>query len=288
MFRKLVLAASVAVSFTAAVEAKEPLQLKVYNADGNSFNVTSTVISGETEAVVVDAGFTRADAYRIAANVLDTGKTLKTILVSNADPDYYFGVEVLKEIFPEADVVAPPAVLEHIKAKLPFKVEFWGPKMGANAPRNPVVPAALKGNFITVDGEKLEVRGMQGELAHRPYVWVPSLRAIVGNVGVLADMHVWMADTQKQSERDAWVAQLDEMKALHPAIVVPGHMLPDSDMDVSAIDFTRTYLKRFEEEAKDAKNADALMQAMEQAYPKLETGIALEISAKVEKGEMKW
>ena len=38
-------------------------------------------------------------ALRIAANVLDSGKELKTIYVSQADPDYYFGVETIKEIF---------------------------------------------------------------------------------------------------------------------------------------------------------------------------------------------
>ena len=34
-----------------------------------------------------------ADALRIAAQVLDSGKTLKVIFISNADPDFYFGAE---------------------------------------------------------------------------------------------------------------------------------------------------------------------------------------------------
>ena len=71
----------------------QPLTVKVYNAGGNSFNVNSTLIYGEKEAMVIDAGFTRADALRIAANVLDSGRQLTTIYVSQADPDYYFGVE---------------------------------------------------------------------------------------------------------------------------------------------------------------------------------------------------
>ena len=33
-----------------------------------------------------------------------SGKQLTTIYVSQADPDYYFGVEALKEVFPQADV----------------------------------------------------------------------------------------------------------------------------------------------------------------------------------------
>ncbi len=57
--------------------AAESLQLKVYTADANSFGVNSTLVYGATEAMVIDAGFTRADALRIAANVLDSGKQLK-------------------------------------------------------------------------------------------------------------------------------------------------------------------------------------------------------------------
>jgi glyoxylase-like metal-dependent hydrolase (beta-lactamase superfamily II) len=287
MIRPTLLAASFSLIFAAA-HAAEPLQLKVYNADANSFHVTSVVISGAKEAVVVDAGFTRADAYRIAANVLDSGKTLKTILISNADPDYYFGAAVLKSLFPQADVVATPAVIERIQAKLPSKVSFWGPKMGANAPVNPIVPQALLGNSLTVDGEKLEIRGTTGDLAHRPYVWVPSLRAIVGNVAVFGNLHVWTADTQKTEERKAWFAQLDEMEALKPAVVVPGHMAPGSKLDAGLIRSTRDYLARFDAERAKAADAAALTDAMKKAYPEAGLNIALDIGAKVAKGEMKW
>ena len=101
MFRTTLIAATLSIAFAGA-HAAQPLQVKVYNADGNSFNVNSTLVYGEKEAMVIDAGFTRADALRIAANVLDSGKELKTIYVSQADPDYYFGVETVKEIFPKA------------------------------------------------------------------------------------------------------------------------------------------------------------------------------------------
>ena len=60
------------------------------------------LVAGKTDAVLLDTGFTRADALRIAAMVLDSKKTLKTIYISQADPDYYFGIEVLKQHFPEA------------------------------------------------------------------------------------------------------------------------------------------------------------------------------------------
>jgi glyoxylase-like metal-dependent hydrolase (beta-lactamase superfamily II) len=272
----------------AAAQTAAPLTVKVYNADAGSFHVNAVVVSGKTESAVIDAGFTRADALRVAANVLDSGKTLKTIFISNADPDYYFGAETLKGIFPQAQVLTTPAVREKIQAKLAGKVAFWGPKMGANAPRQPIVPDAISGTTLTVDGEIIEVRGTTGELASRPYVWIPSIQAIVGNIGIFGNLHVWTADTQKASERKAWLAQLDEMQALHPALVVPGHMAAGTALDDSAIRHTRAYLQRFEAELPKAANSADLIAAMQKAYPQAGLGMALDIGAKVNKGEMKW
>ncbi|WP_114973717.1 MBL fold metallo-hydrolase [Rhodoferax ferrireducens] len=288
MIRTTVIAASLAIAFTSA-QAAQPLSVKVYNAEGNSFNVNSTLVYGEKEAMVIDAGFTRADALRIAANVLDSGKQLKTIYVSQADPDYYFGVETLKELFPQAEVVTTPAVLEKINAKLSAKLAFWGPKMGANAPRVPVLPKAISGNSLTVDGQTVEIRGTQGLLAHRPYAWIPSLKAIVGNIGVFGNMHVWTADSQTTADRAAWVAQLDEMLALKPELVVPGHMKAGTKVDASAIAFTKDYLQTFEKNLPASKNSAELITAMKQAYPQVTDGaLSLDIGAKVNKGEMKW
>jgi len=287
MFRTTLIAATLSLAFAGA-QAAQPLQIKVYNADGNSFNVNSTLVYGEKEAMVIDAGFTRADALRIAANVLDSGKELKTIYVSQADPDYYFGAETLKEFFPQAEVVTTPAVLEKINAKLAGKLAFWAPKMGANAPRTPVLPKAISGNTLMVDGQTVEIRGTTGLLAHRPYAWIPSIKAVVGNIGVFGNMHVWTADTQTVAERSAWVAQLDDMAALQPTVVVPGHMLPGTALDVTAVTYTKGYLQTFEKNAAATKTGAELIDAMKKAYPAAPMGLSLDIGAKVNKGEMKW
>lgn len=286
--RTLAPAFALSVMGSSSALAAQPLQLKVYNADAHSFHVNAVVVSGPQEAVVIDTGFTRADALRIAANVLDSGKKLTTIFVSNADPDYYFGAETLKQLFPEANVLTTPAVREKIAAKMAGKVSFWGPKMGVNAPVHPVLPHAISGTTLSVDGERIEVRGTTGLLAHRPYVWIPSIRAVVGNIAVFGNLHVWTADTQKASERQAWLGQLDDIEALAPVTVVPGHMQPGTAMDVTAVRYTRDYLRRFEGEAARAKTSADLIQSMKQAYPNAGLGIALDIGAKVNKGDMSW
>ena len=150
------------------------------------------------------------------------------------------------------------------------------------------VAQVLDGASLMVDGETIEARGTTGELAHRPYMWIPSIKAIVGNIGVFGNLHAWTADTQKQSERQAWFAQLDEMQALKPVTVVPGHMAAGTTLDASNIAYTRDYLQRFDAEAAKAKNGAELLEAMKKAYPQAGLGIALDIGAKVNKGEMQW
>jgi glyoxylase-like metal-dependent hydrolase (beta-lactamase superfamily II) len=80
--------------------------------------------------VLLDTGFTRADALRIAAMLLDSKKTLKTIYISQADPDYYFGIEILKLYFPEAKVVTTAPTLKKIQDTLPTMLQVshaWAP-----------------------------------------------------------------------------------------------------------------------------------------------------------------
>jgi glyoxylase-like metal-dependent hydrolase (beta-lactamase superfamily II) len=79
-------ALALGVVATDAAAQTAPLTLQVYNADANSFHVNAVLVAGKTDAVLLDTGFTRADALRIAAMVLDSKKALKTIFITQADP----------------------------------------------------------------------------------------------------------------------------------------------------------------------------------------------------------
>jgi hypothetical protein len=65
-------------------------------------------------------------------------------------------------------------------------------------------------------------------------------------------------------------------------------MLPGQQRDASQIAYTQAYLARFEGELGQAPNAAALIAAMKSAYPDAGLAVALDIGAKVNKGEMKW
>jgi|HubBroStandDraft_4_1064222.scaffolds.fasta_scaffold165773_1 hypothetical protein len=71
----------------ATTAAAKPLELQVMSGSfalaGNQ-PANYTLVTGETEALLVDVPFSLSDAHRVVAAILDSGKELTTILVTTA------------------------------------------------------------------------------------------------------------------------------------------------------------------------------------------------------------
>ncbi len=264
------------------------LKLQVYNASENSFGVASVIVSGKTDAVLIDAQFTLADAEKVAQQIATSGKKLTTIYVSHGDPDFYFGLEVFKKYFPEVTVYASPATIEHIKATAQKKLEVWGERLGKNITSNAILPQELKGNSIDLEGKKLEIIGLE-EFSSKTFVWIPSIKAVIGGINVFGNtFHLWMADAQTAEARKQWISALDKIESLQPIIVIPAHAKSESAFDLSAVKHTKSYILFYEEALKTNKTSESLIAALKAKYPTLTFDIALQIGAKVNTGEMKW
>jgi glyoxylase-like metal-dependent hydrolase (beta-lactamase superfamily II) len=264
------------------------LKLEVYNASENSFGVASVTVYGKTDAVLIDAQFTLADAEKVAQQIKNSGKKLTTIYVSHTDPDFYFGLEVFKKYFPEVTAYASPATVESIKATAQKKLDVWGGRLGKAITSNIVLPQVLKDNSIELEGQKLEIVGLE-EFPSKTFVWIPSIKAVVGGINVFGTtFHLWMADAQTADARKQWITILDQIEALHPAIVIPAHANSNSPFDLSAVKHTKGYIQFYEEALKTSKTSDALITALKTRYPTLTFETALQIGAKVNTGEMKW
>ncbi len=198
-FTVSLLAASLGLA--SAANAAE-LKIDVFNpGEASVFPVSSEIISGDKEVALIDAQFQRNDAQTLVDRIKATGKKLTTVYISHSDPDYYFGLDVIKAAFPDAKIVATQATIDAINASKDGKVAHWGPVLKENAPKEIVVPQALEGDSFTVDGKKLEVKGLKGPTPDRTYIWIPSLKAVVGGIPVSANIHVWLADTQTPESR---------------------------------------------------------------------------------------
>lgn len=266
------------------------LSWKHFPAGPKGFFRAPVLITGASEAVLIDGGFTYSDGRAVADAIKATGKKLTTIYVSQADPDYYFSLKPIKEAFPEARVIAASDTVAAINGNVEKKLAVWGPQLKENGPQtlaDVVIPKAFDDKKLIVDGETIEIVDAEG-LASRRYLFVPSLNAVFGGVMIFAGVYVWTADLPTKEQRAAWIANLDKITARKPVIVVPGHMTPDAPTDLSGVAHTKAYLVAFEEELAKAKDSITLKRAMEARFPGLGMGVALDIGSKVATGEMKW
>ncbi|HAT1637665.1 TPA: MBL fold metallo-hydrolase [Raoultella planticola] len=279
-----VLAVATALFSSAAFAA--PLTLQTYNPqDKGIFAVNSTLASGPHEAVLFDAQFSVKDGEKLVEMIRKSGKKLTRIVITSGDPDFYFGLEPLVKAFPQAKIVATSEVVKHIEATKSAKLAFWGPQMKDGAPKQLYTPQVIEANTFTIDGEKVRILQPQHYAA---FVWIPANKAILGGTGVAWGMHVWTADTQSAESRQQWRTTLDDMAALHPQQVIPGHYLGTPPAGDRAITFTRDYLQQFEQALKAHKDSAGVIAEMKQRWPNLAEESSLELSAKVNTGEMKW
>lgn len=267
----------------------QPLEVQVYNPGESAiFAVSSELLTGAHDALLVDAQFSTADAAKLVEMIKASGKKLTTIYISHGDPDFYFGLETLHAAFPDARIVATPQTVAHIQASKDEKLKIWGPQLGANAPAQVVVPAVLDGDTLQLEGQELKIIGLDGASPDRTALWVPSIRSVMGGVLVDAGSHVFMADTQTPQSHQDWLTALRQIKDMAPPRVIPGHYAQGAPQDLAAVEFTANYIRAFDEEAAKAKDATALIAAMKQRYPGLQGEASLELSAKVAKGELPW
>ncbi|UWQ96244.1 MBL fold metallo-hydrolase [Rhodobacteraceae bacterium M385] len=261
-----------------------------FPAGEHGFYRAPVLITGQSEAVLIDGGFRLSDGQALADAIKATGKSLTTIYVSQSDPDFYFSLRPIVTAFPEARVIAASDTVKAISASVAKKIETWSPQLGDNGPKSVeevVIPTAFDEAFFTVDGHKIEIVAANG-LANRRYLWVEGLQAVFGGVMVFSGTHVWTADTATKEQRAAWIANLDAIEARKPNVLVPGHMSVGAPVGLEAIAHTKTYLQAFEEELAKVATSQELVAAMTARYPDLGLDVALNIGAKVVTGEMKW
>jgi glyoxylase-like metal-dependent hydrolase (beta-lactamase superfamily II) len=261
-----------------------------FPAGPNGFFRAPVLLTGAKEALLIDGGFTLPDGRALAAEIKASGKTLTTVFVSQSDPDYYFGLAPINAAFPNAKVVAAAATVEAIRKSVQAKLEVWGPQLKENGPQtlaDVVIPEVHSASSLELEGRDIQIIEARG-LADRRYLYVPTLDAVFGGVLVFSGVHVWTADTATPDLRAAWVRELDAIAAREPKVVIPGHLAEGAPIDGSAITYTREYLLAFEEELPKAEDSASLIESMKRRYPTAGMDVALDLGAKVAKGELQW
>jgi glyoxylase-like metal-dependent hydrolase (beta-lactamase superfamily II) len=275
--------ASLILCAIAAMPARATqLHLQVITSPPDGIAVNSTLVYGDKDAILIDTQFRLSDAHRVVAAILESKRSLTTVYVTHPHPDHYFGMVVIRQAFPNAKFVALPKVVDGIKASWQNRVNAWKPQYGDNIPSNPIIPDALEGNTLTLEGETLQVFGpLQGDSAgDNSFVWIPSLKAIVGGDTLFSGAHFVYAPMSPGQKKD-WAATIDQMSALKPEIVIPGHQIAGAPNDASVLAFMKKYMQDSDEAQASSKTADEFKAKMKALDPTLGIDGLLNISASV-------
>lgn len=234
---------------------------------------TATLISGKTDAVLVDALITAAEAERLTDWIRASGKRLTTVYVTHGHADHFLGLSVVLAAFPQATAVARPEVVPYAREQLsPAYLSFWESQFPGQLPAGaPVAPEPMTGEVLELDDEEIRpIPVGQSDTHPSTVVYVPSVHAVVGGDVAYNGIHMWLSGTGHE-DRLAWLAALDTVTALHPRILVTGHKDPArGDTDVPGIlGFSRRYLTDFDAVVAASDSPGPVIAEMTRRYPDL-------------------
>ena len=121
--------------------------------------ISSTLISGKRDSILVDTFITVEQADILVDWVAASGKNLTTIYVTHGHGDHFFGIGALLDRFPNARALATPDVVKLMRqqASPDFLANFWNSLFPGQIPDRPVIAEELKRNVIDLEGHDLVV-----------------------------------------------------------------------------------------------------------------------------------
>jgi glyoxylase-like metal-dependent hydrolase (beta-lactamase superfamily II) len=224
-----------------------------------------SLITGQRDAVLIDAAVTLEEGRRIADWIRATGKNLTTIYITHGHGDHFFGLNTILAAFPDARAVTAAAIVPSAKGQLaPDIMQFWNALFPGQIAERPTVPDALDGDTIDLEGHELRIISVgQSDTAPSTIVHIPSLDAVIAGDVAYNGIHQWLAETD-HDKRMRWIASVEQVEALSPRIVVVGHQDPDASDDDPAtiLRRTKTYIRDFDQSLSASHSAQDLVDKM--------------------------
>lgn len=227
-----------------------------------------TLISGENDAVLVDAPYTFGQIERVRNWIQDSGKTLRSVYITHAHGDHWLGVGELLTSFPDVAVYATTGTLGRMKHEATVgRKKLWDVVFPELVPASPLVAEPVPTDGFEIEGHRL----VPIELGHTDTddttaLWVPSIDLVVAGDAVYNGVHQMLLETSEEGFA-SWLAALDTIAALKPKFVVAGHKAPGASDDPANIEETRDYLLYAQQLLRTVSSPEEFYNAIMRRYP---------------------
>jgi glyoxylase-like metal-dependent hydrolase (beta-lactamase superfamily II) len=229
---------------------------------------SATLIYGQRDAVLVDTFLMQDQSVKLAQQIAETGKNLTHIYITHGHGDHFFGINAVKQQFPDARAVATASVTDRIaKTLAPDELEgFWRQRYPGQIPDDPGNAESLNGAPIELEGYPLiPIETGSTDTAGTTGLQAPSIGLIAAGDVVYNGIHPYLAESNRETRRE-WINALDTLDELDARVVVAGHKIPDHDDDPQNIAATREYLRDFIRLDEETETPRALFDAMMELY----------------------
>ncbi|GME38390.1 beta-lactamase-like protein [Neofusicoccum parvum] len=232
-----------------------------------------TLISGRSEAVLVDTLFTSDQGVALGDWIEDTlgAKKLVTIYITHGHGDHWFNVPSLTKRFPGAEVVATKESIEHMSTQLSREFrKFWYDLFPGqiNEGSFQIMAKPLKDSKFTMEGYAFKAVNVgHSDTDATSFLRVPSLNMSVAGDIVYNDVHMRMTESSSQNKRDGWIRSLEQLEAYNPAIVIGSHHRPGGVDGAFNIGASKEYVQNFSKLVQESASAKELYDRVLGAYP---------------------
>lgn len=248
--------------------------------------ISSTLVYGERDAILVDPVMTVQQAVALAEWVESYDRNLTTVYVTHGHGDHWFGLATLLERFPNARAVATPAVVEHMAKQMEpsFVESFWNARFPGQIPDRLVAADPMKDQVLELEGRELTVVPLgHTDTDDTTALHVPSIGLVVAGDAAYNDVHLYLAESPSEG-RKAWKEALGVIAGLGADHVVAGHKRPGRPDSPGILAETRAYIDDFEDCVARTASTEELYQAMLEIHPDRVNPGALWGSARSVKG----
>ena len=232
--------------------------------------ISSTLIMGRHDAVLVDPPLTTTQAAEIGDWISASGRQLRQIYVTHGHGDHWFGAIPLLQRFPGVIVRATEGTAKLMEAQNDpkFRAEFWDRVFPGQLPAGDVDVTVVDESGFELDGVAL----LPVEVGHTDtdattMLHVPETSLLVAGDVVYNGVHLYLTESSGVTGINEWLAALDTAKSLNPAIVIAGHKAPGAFDNPSEIQATRRYLADARRLLQSSESAEAFYEEMLRLHP---------------------